>query len=639
MSAPKFLMRLLLGKKLKAVNLNDGSKNMRKLLAYVRPQWHRMALGIFLGLVSAMFNALMLISFQVIFSLVLKGDTPVKDVAQRVPFLGPVKMTDIFPMSAGDTDVSVGVVLIAASVIPALIFCRGFLSYLSSRIYTKAASHVLYQIRQDLYSSVLRQSLSFFNHSRAGDLIQIVSSQATSLQVNALALVQALTKHPMSILSILVVLFGIDPFFTFMSLFVFPLCLIPVRLISKSVKRSGLNEVGAASDMLVSMHEAFGGIRLVKGISREEYELQRFEKGNRASSIDVLRFNKLADLSSSLVETIASLGVAAGLIYWWYMGRTAADFFILVLALTQMYPPIKELSRIGMTMQKTLAASESVFSLLEREPEVADKPGALAPAHISGHLALKNVSFSYSGGENSPKLPKPALSDVSCEFEAGKFYALVGPSGSGKSTLFSLLLRYYDVDSGGIFMDGHDIRDLEQKFLRNNVSIVSQDVFLFHDTIWENIRYGRLDATKEEIIEAARKAHVDSFVQEFHEGYQTVIGDSGSKLSGGQKQRISIARTILRGSPILLLDEATSALDTESERIIQNALHDLAEGRTVIAIAHRLSTVLAAHKIIVMRDGKVEAVGSNESLLASCPLYQKLHRLQFKTETDAFLGV
>ncbi len=593
-----------------------------------------MALGVFLGIVSAMFNALMLISFQVVFSLVLKGDTPIKDVAQRVPFIGPVKMTDIFPINSEDTDVSLSVVILAASVIPTLIFCRGFLSYLSSRTYTKAASHVLYQIRQDLYAAVLRQSLSFFNHSRAGDLIQVVSTQSTSLQVNALAMVQAITKHPMSIISILIVLFSIDPFFTFMSLFVFPLCLIPVRMVTRSVRQSGIVEVGASSDMLVCMHEAFGGIRLVKGISREEYELQRFEHGNRASSIDVLRFNKLADLSSSLVETIASLGVAAGLIYWWYMGRTAADFFILVLALTQMYPPIKELSRIGMTMQKTMAASESVFHLLERDPEVKDKPDAIVLPRASGKLALKSVSFAYSSGNDDTKLAKRALDNVSCEFEAGKFYALVGPSGSGKSTLFSLLLRYYDVDAGGIYLDDHDIRDLQQKSLRDNVSIVSQDVFLFHDTIWENIRYGRLDATEEEILDAARKAHVDSFVQEFQEGYKTIIGDSGSKLSGGQKQRISIARTILRASPILLLDEATSALDTESERIIQNALHDLAVGRTVIAIAHRLSTVLAAHKIIVMKDGRVETVGSNESLLETCPLYQRLHRLQFKTDTE-----
>jgi subfamily B ATP-binding cassette protein MsbA len=626
-----FIVRFLLGKHSKNTNLSRSSESLKKLLAYVRPQWHRMALGVVLGVVSAMFNALMLISFQIIFSLVLKGDTPIKDVAQRVPFIGPVKITDIFPVAPGDNDVSLTVVLLAASVVPVLILCRGLLSFLSSRTYTKAASHVLYKIRQDLYAGVLRQSLSFFNRSKSGELIQIVSNQSNSLQVNALTLVQALTKHPMSILSILVVLFGVDPVFTFWSLFVFPLCLIPVWLISKSVRRSGKIETAAATDMLVSMQEAFAGIRLVKGSSREEYELQRFEKGNRASSVDALKFNKLADLSGTVVETIASLGVAGGLIYWWAHERTAADFFILVLALTQMYPPIKELSRIGLTMQKTLAASEAVFDLLERVPEVGDKPAAFVLPRVKGSIRLNDVSFSYLGPDGR-KLDKPALKNISCEFESGKFYALVGPSGSGKSTLFSLLLRYYDVDSGSIAFDGHDIRDVTQASLRENVGIVSQDVFLFHDTIWENIRYGRLDASKGEILEAARKAHVDSFVQQFQEGYESVVGDSGSKVSGGQKQRISIARTILKNAPVLLLDEATSALDTESERIIHEALHDLTEGRTVIAIAHRLSTVLAAHKIIVMRDGCIEAVGSNEELLQISPLYQRLHQLQFKSE-------
>jgi len=195
-------------------------------------------------------------------------------------------------------------------------------------------------------------------------------------------------------------------------------------------------------------------------------------------------------------------------------------------------------------------------------------------------------------------------------------------------------MRYYDVDSGTILVDEHDVRDVTQKSLRENIGIVSQDVFLFHDTIWENIRYGRLDATDAEIREAARKAHVDSFVSEFQDGYQSIVGDGGSKVSGGQKQRISIARTILKNAPILLLDEATSALDTESERFIQESLHDLAEGRTVIAIAHRLSTVLAAHKIIVMQDGRVEAIGSNEELLRTCDLYRRLHSLQFSGENE-----
>lgn len=607
---------------------------LKKLLAYVRPQWARLGLGVVLGVASAMFNALMLISFQLIFSLVLKGETPIKDVAQRVPFLGPVKLTDIFGLQEGDADVSIGIVMLAASVIPALIFCRGFLSYLSSRTYTKAASHVLYQVRKDLYEAMLRQSLSFFNKSKAGELIQIISGQAATLQVNALALVQAMTKHPMTILSILIVLFGIDPFFTFMSLFVFPLCLIPVKMIAKSVQRSGKIEVSASSGMLVAMHEAFGGIRLVKSNSREDHELAKFDEGNRVSSIDALKFNRLADFSGTLVETVASLGVAAGLVYWWYKERTAADFFILVLALTQMYPPIKELSRISLTMQKTLAACESVFALLDRPCEISDRPGAVVLPRVKGAVSMNSVSFSYIG-ENGQKLGRPALRNVSFDLEPSKFYALVGPSGSGKSTLFSLLLRFYDVDEGSITLDGHDLRGVTQASLRNNLGVVSQDVFLFHTTILENIRYGKLDATREEILAAAHKAHVDAFVSEFESGYDTIVGDGGSKVSGGQKQRIAIARTILKNAPVLLLDEATSALDTESERIIQEALHDLAEGRTVIAIAHRLSTVLAAHKIIVMNEGRVEAIGSNEELLASSPLYRRLHQLQFHTGTPA----
>jgi subfamily B ATP-binding cassette protein MsbA len=404
--------------------------------------------------------------------------------------------------------------------------------------------------------------------------------------------------------------------------------IIPVRMISKAVKHSGRVEVAANTEMIVSMHEAFGGIRLVKGNSREDHELQRFEKGNKTSSIDAVKLNKLADLSGAVVETIASLGIAAGLVYWWYFDKSPADFMFLIAALIGMYPQIKELSRVGITTQRTLAASESVFSLLEKTPDVIDRPDATVLPRSRGEIDLNNVTYTYTG-QDGEKLERPALQDVSVKLESGKFYALVGPSGSGKSTLFSLLLRYYDIDSGSISLDGKDVREVTQNSLRENFGIVSQDVFLFHDTIWENIRFGRLDATKEEILRAAKIAHVDAFVSEFPEGYDTIVGDGGSKVSGGQKQRISIARTILKNAPVLLLDEATSALDTESERIIQEAIHDMSEGRTVIAIAHRLSTVLAADRIIVMQNGRIEAIGTNEELLRSSPLYQKLHSLQF----------
>ena len=629
----KWLVRPLLAKLLKGRSPADLGA-LKKLLAYARPQWRRFGAGVVLSIGSGMFNAFMLLSFNVIFSIVLKGDSPILDRPIPVPFMGLVALRDVFDLPASGERASVFSVVVASMLIPCMMFCRGFLGYLATRSYIKASSHILFRIRNDLYAAILRQSMAFFNKSRAGELIQIVSTQSAALQSNALALVQALTRHPAMILSTLSVIFAIDPLFSFVSLFVFPLCIIPVRMISKAVKRSGVLEMTASTDMLVSMHEAFGGIRLVKGNSREDYELRRFEKGNRASSVDAVKFNKLADLSGAIVESVASLGIAAGLIYWWYQDKSAADFMFLVVALIGMYPPIKDLSRIGITTQRTLAASEVVFELLDKLPEVQDSAGALEITRSKGAVSLRDVSFTYSGADGA-KLDKPALTGVSCDFEPGKFYALVGPSGSGKSTIFSLLMRYYDVDSGAITMDGRDLRDITQKSLRENIGIVSQDVFLFHDTIWENIRYGRLDATDAEIREAARKAHVDSFVSEFQDGYQSIVGDGGSKVSGGQKQRISIARTILKNAPILLLDEATSALDTESERFIQESLHDLAEGRTVIAIAHRLSTVLAAHKIIVMQDGRVEAIGSNEELLQTCDLYRRLHSLQFGGENEA----
>lgn len=620
------LLRLLPAKYLR--NVNVGSITcLKRLLVYVRPQWHRMTIGTVLGFAAAAFNAVILVAFQVIFSIVLKGDVVAKGMVRKVPFVGPVDFAKVLHLE-NDADVSIWVVASACAFIPVLLFIRGFLSYLSTRTYIIASTHILHQIRHDLYGAILRQSLSFFNRSKGGQLMQVVSYQANMLQSCALALVQALTRHPMTILSILVVLFSMDWLFTLISLAVFPLCIIPVRLIARRAQKSGQIEAQASTDMLVCLHEAVGGIRVVKGNSREEYELERFNKASTAISINTMRFNKASDLSVTLVETVASLGIAAGLVYWWSQGKTADQFFLLTMALTQMYPPIKELSRLGITLQQTVAATESIFQLLDKVPEVSDAPQAVVMPRSSGNVAFKNVTFAYTDAAGT-KLGRKAVAGINLQLEPGKFYALVGPTGSGKSTLFSLMLRFYDPDEGHIEVDGHDMRDVTQKSLRDSFGVVSQDVFLFHDTIRENIRYGRLDATEEEIMAAARKAHVDEFVRQMASGYNTVVGDSGANLSGGQKQRISIARSILRNAPILLLDEATSALDTESERIIQEAVHDLAEGRTVVAIAHRLSTVLAAHKIIVMQNGHIEAVGNHQELMRISPLYQKLYNLQF----------
>jgi len=329
-----------------------------------------------------------------------------------------------------------------------------------------------------------------------------------------------------------------------------------------------------------------------------------------------------------MVETVASIGIALGLVYAKYTGMSAAQFLLMFAALIGLYPHAKALGRLQIELQKCVVASTKVFEIIDSDYEVDDAPDAYEMEEAKGAIELKDITFAYKEGI-------PALREVDLSLEPGKTYALVGPSGAGKSSLFSLLLRFYDPDEGSITLDGYDLRDLKQTSLRDQIGIVNQETFLFHDTIENNIRYGRLEASRLDIVEAAKQANAHDFIMEQDKGYETIIGDKGSTLSGGQQQRLSIARTILRDAPILLLDEAYSSLDTESEKVIQEAIETLSEGKTVIAIAHRLSTILDADQIIVMKEGWIEARGTHAELLESCELYQRLYTLQFEGEARA----
>jgi subfamily B ATP-binding cassette protein MsbA len=283
---------------------------------------------------------------------------------------------------------------------------------------------------------------------------------------------------------------------------------------------------------------------------------------------------------------------------------------------------VKNLSRIPMLMQKSMVSAENVFSLMSMTPSITDKPGAKVLTHCDGRIDLENVSFDYG-------TDKAAVQNVTLHIEEGKKYALVGASGAGKSTILSLIMRFYDPQHGVVRLDSTDLRDLAQHSLREQVGMVTQETFLFHDTIFENIRYGRLDATKDEVIAAAKSAFAHDFIMAQPDGYETVVGDKGCMLSGGQQQRLAIARALLKNAPVLLLDEATSALDSESERMVQAALERLSEGRTVVAIAHRLSTILKSDCIVVMDHGRIAATGRHEELLAKSDLYRSLYELQF----------
>lgn len=604
-----------------------AKKTVKVIWRYMLPYRGRFALSLLLGILSAVFNGVMLIGFQLIFSLVLKGQTRTLGEATKLPLIGEINLAQVLGANE-DQQIGITGVMIACAFIPLLIGLRGFLGYLSAYMQAWVTSKVVYQIRNDAFRSVIRQSPGFFNSAKTGELMQTVTSQTSVVQRNAMMLIQTLAQRPLTVISILVVLFAQDWFFTTMSLVVFPACLYPIIRIGKKVRKTGAKEEYDSRALMVAMQESFAGIRLVKSYAREEHALKRFEHSNASMTRNMVRWAKALELIGPTVETVASVGIAAGLVYAWHRGLEAENFFLLVMALTQIYPPVKELSKVQMLMQKTAVAAGMVFEILERTPDIQDKPGALDVGRATGAVSFKDVTFFYRDKDGTRK-EVAAVQDITLQLDPGKFYALVGPSGAGKSTIFSLLLRFYDPDSGTVLLDGKDVRDLTQPSLRGNVGIVSQDTFLFHDTIRENIRYGRLDATEDEIIAAAKKAHAHEFITQIADGYDAFVGEGGCNLSGGQKQRISIARAILRDAPILLLDEAMSALDTESEKIIQEAIAALSEGKTVVAIAHRLSTILEADQIIVMEHGRILDRGTNAELLERNPLYQKLYHLQY----------
>lgn len=594
---------------------------------YVIPYKGRFILSTVLGIFSGLFSGVMIIGFQLIFSLVLKGKTTTLGEGIDLPLVGVINPAELLGVSA-DTPVGITGVAIACAFIPVLIFARGFLGYLSSYMQAWVTSKVVYQIRNDAFRSIMRQSPGYFNNARTGELMQTVISQTGVVQRNAMMLIQTLAQRPVTIIAILVPLFASDWFFTLMSLVIFPACLYPILRLGKRVRKVGAKEEYDSRALMAAMQESFAGIRLVKAYAREGHEMQRFDRSNASMTTNMVRWAKALELIGPIVETVASFGIAAGLIYAWDSGIEAQKFFVLVMALTQIYPPLKELSKVQLFLQKTTVAAGMVFEILNRTPDIQDVPDAEAIGRTSGAVSFQDVTFYYRDKDDVKK-DVPAVKGINLQLDPGKFYALVGRSGAGKSTLFSLLLRFYDPDAGTVLLDGKDIRQCTQQSLRGNIGIVGQDTFLFHDTIRENIRYGRLDATEEEIISAAKKAHAHEFIEQISLGYDAVVGEGGCNLSGGQKQRISIARAILRDAPVLLLDEATSALDTESEKIIQDAIHTLSAGKTVVAIAHRLSTILEADQIIVMDHGQILDRGTHAELLGRNPIYQNLYNLQY----------
>ena len=510
-----------------------------------------------------------------------------------------------------------------------IFFARGFFYYGQSYLISHVGQRIVLDIRNALFSKFQRLPIAYFDRHQTGEVMSYITNDVATVQ-NALVdkLIDIVTEGAIFIGS-LGMMFMLDWRLSLMTLVTVPLVGVSMKVFGRMIRRSGAEIQSRLSDFTAMMQESLSAERVVKAFGRERYEIDRYYEQNEQTFAASMQNVRLTSILTPTIEFIAALAATALI---WVGGKEVVDGRItagtLVAFLTyavNMSNPLKRLSRAYAGIQQALAGADRVFGILDMEEPISDRPGAILLPSAEGHVCVEDVTFSYKEGV-------PALSHVSLAAKPGQMIAFVGPSGAGKSTIANLIPRFYDVDSGAIFVDGHDIRDLTLESLRAQIGIVPQETMLFSTTVRENIRYGRLDATDEEIEAAARDANAHEFIMELPEGYDTQIGERGLMLSGGQRQRIAIARAILKDPKILILDEATSALDTESEKIVQAALDRLMIGRTAFVIAHRLSTIFGADQIYVIDHGTVREHGTHEELLAAKGLYAELYALQFKKD-------
>ena len=594
--------------------LGSDWETYAKLASFLKPYRFRLALGLLAGIGYAACNSGIILLVRTI-----------TDTA----FHGKFSQSDLLKGAGMGQGGGVTEFLWMILPIPLVMILRGLLAYANVYNLTWVSLRALRDMRRRVFGHLMRQSLDFFGRSQSGRLLSRVLNDTQMAQESLVSIVGELVKQPLTAIGVIAVLLRIDWKFCLFAFVLFPLFLLPVIIYGRRVRKAARAVQNEAGVMAVILQESFAGIRVIKSFAREAFQLRLFDKSSDEQFRSGMKVKKSTAIVQPMMESVSASGVALALVYVHYSHLSIGSFIALLMGMFLLYDPIKNLSRIHVVLQNCLGAATSTLELLDTKPSIHDLPGAMPLETTRGHLAFEGVNFSYGTTGPHGEEGGNAVTGISLVIEPGMKVALVGSSGAGKSTLLALLLRFYDPQQGRILIDGRDLRDLTLLSLREQIGIVTQESFLFHDSIYENIRFGRLDATKAEIGEAARLAHAHDFIMAQPHGYETVVGDKGCLLSGGQQQRLAIARALLKAAPVLLLDEATSALDSESEKMIQDALEKLSRGRTVIAIAHRLSTVLGSDMIVVMDHGRIVATGTHAELLNSSEVYTNLYRLQF----------
>lgn len=572
---------------------------VRRLLPYLRPHWKALLVGSLLALLVAAMDGLL-------------------------AWLVKPALDEIFVKRD----------LFMLTILPAAVFgvylLKGVGRYWQSYLMASVGARVIATIRRDLYSHLQELSLAFFHGLPSAELMSRLINDVNRLskfssQVMVMALRQVAT-----IVALVVVMFDREWRLTLIALVAFPLVGVAIRLIGRQLYKINKRTQAKIGELNSVIQEAFVGTKIVKAFGGEAYERARFGRVNQRLLSLTLKDARMDELTEPLMEVLGALGIMGAL---WYGGSaviagtmTPGTFFSFIAAVLMLYGPVRKLSRTSNAVQQSTGAAERIFELMDTVPTVYDAPGARPLPGFQDRIEFHHVWFRYDNSSED------VLRDITFTAARGEVVAFVGMSGAGKSTLADLIPRFHDVTQGRITIDGLDLREVTLASLRAQIGLVTQETFLFNDTVSQNIAYGRLEATPEEVERAARLAFASDFIEALPAGFQTVVGEQGVRLSGGQRQRIAIARALLKDPPILILDEATSDLDAESEFMVQQALGNLMQGRTVIVIAHRLSTIRHADKILVFHEGRIVEEGRHEELLARGGIYQRLHSLQFAQE-------
>lgn len=517
---------------------------------------------------------------------------------------------------------------IAASII-AIFVVRGLFWYGQNYLMSYVGQSVIIDIRAAVFKKLQRLSVSFYDKNKTGTIMSYVTNDVNALQSAMVENTIEMITEGFILIGSVVAMIYLDWRLTLFTVCTFPVVLWFMEFFGKKIRKTGGRIQECTADITSVLQESVASARVIKSFVREDYEVDRFDVENRANFRANMKNAQLMATLTPVVELVAAIGVTMII---WYGGNnvingtiTAGSLVAFLTYAVNISNPIKRLTRVIGNIQKALAAAQRVFMIIDMPEEIAESRDAKQLPEVSGKVEFQNVSFAYDDKGN-------VITDLSFSVKPGEVIAIVGPSGAGKSTIANLLPRFYDVNKGDIKIDGHSVREVTLDSLREQVGIVPQETMLFNGSVYNNILYGRLDATKEEIEAAAKAANAHDFIMQLTDGYETKLGDRGVNLSGGQRQRIAIARAILKNPRILILDEATSALDTESERVVQEALDRLMVGRTSFVIAHRLSTVKNADKILVLEKGNLVEAGTHDELLALDGLYAHLYKIQYRNK-------